>query len=165
MRTCEEACAFVRAAYPEPKGPPKPRKIPDQKHSKSETSEPTLSAKKTLAATQWMGRPGKNFDRDLVDPAKQPTKEQRSCNHENVSKHANGYGEWKKCTKCNLRLEYLDKRSGTVARFVGICSVMNTTGYSKMAPKEVDEKGHVVIILDSGCKRSVGGPALSLIHI
>ena len=113
----------------------------------------------TLAATQRMGRPGKDFDRALVNPAKQPTQEQRNCPHIEWSNHANAHGAWKRCKKCKIRLEYRDKRSGAVAHFAGLCTVMNSSGYSKMLPKEVDDEGYVLIVLDSGCKRSVAGPA------
>ena len=109
-----------------------------------------------------MGRPGKYFNRALVDPMKQPTQTQRLCAHVEWTNHANGHGVWKKCKECKLRLEYCDKKSGVVARyanFSGVCTVMNTSGHSKRAQKEVDDEGHVLIILDSGCKRSVAGPA------
>ena len=123
---------------------------------------PTVSANNTLAATQWMGRPGKDFNRALVDPMKQPTQTQRHCAHVEWTNHANGHGVWKKCKECKLRLEYCDNKSGVVARyanFSGVCTVMSTSGHSKRAQKEVDDEGHVLIILDSGCKRSVAGPA------
>ena len=117
-----------------------------------------MSAKNTLAATQWMCRPGKGFVQALGDPKCQPTKEQRNCPHLEWTPHANGYGAWKKCSKCGLRLEYRDKKSGAVARygnFTGICTVLNSSG----APNVLDDEGYVIMVLDSGSKRSVAGPA------
>ena len=93
---------------------------------------------------------------DCIKQNRNPTPDSRHCDHPAFRRYANQHGTWWSCTTCDKRITFQQhpQPSGTQCRPIWFAGVVQIpVNYQD----NLTDSEHPMIIMDSGCRRSVAG--------